>query len=162
MNLLKLLSATHAIGTIREKPTAFVTETLPSFGWERLAANSGGSQVKRGVQGLLRALWPFSRKPAGLRVEISTTSANHAGDVPSGIRAGPRWGRRQTLDPVQRELAFEALKPIRNDLRDEDFEVTTVLGVTRGRVGRKPASQASQHPAVLPEQPLLSLEQSTR
>lgn len=153
MNLLKLLSATHSIGTVREKPAAYVSEALPSFGWERAPGKGSGPQVARRARAFWRVLWPFGGKGDGVGAAVSVAAANPIRGAAAGSGAGPRWGRRRPgVDPVQRELAFESLKPVRNDLRDEDYEVTTVS---------RPANR-SRRPGAVPEaQPQLSWEQST-
>jgi hypothetical protein len=63
------------------------------------------------------------------------------------------------MSPAQRELAFETLKPIRNDLRDEDFEVTA----RRRTEATSKASRGLRHPlAASGRQALLSLENPVR
>jgi hypothetical protein len=115
MNLLKLMSAANVIGTVREKPTVFVTEDLPSFGWPRASEGRSGSQPARFGRGFWQSLWPFQReRPSAPAAPVARESG------------GAGWLRlRRRTDPAQRELAFERLKPVRNDLRDEDYEVTT-------------------------------------
>lgn len=120
MNLFKLMSATHAIGTVREKPAVYVTEGLPSFGWPREAGAQAPEGAATGWRKLWQVLWPFRR------------SASTATPAPSGAPSAvartaspvPWSSCRREAGLAQRELAFETLRPVRNDLRDEDFEVT--------------------------------------
>ncbi len=124
MNLFKLMSATHAIATVREKPAVFVTAGVPSFGWSRETQPHSSDGRPRRWRGFWQILWPFCRaRPAVADAMGTSTPASRPGAVPEQNQSRRlRLGRR--IDPAQRELAFERLKPVRNDLRDEDYEVT--------------------------------------
>ncbi len=159
MNLFKLMSATHAIGTVREKPAVFETDELPSFGWPRETRPQTPEPSAKRWLGIWQVLWPFSRTRP-----ITARQVPNSGVPPaaSGVEEPRvlRWPRRQReMSPAQRELAFETLKPIRNDLRDEDFEVTA----RRRTEATSKASRGLRHPlAASGRQALLSLENPVR
>lgn len=151
MNLSRLMSATRAIGTVREKPAVFVTEALPSFGWPKDETDATHAATKRRST-IWRVLWPFSRTqpkaddPPPRPPRNSPTSAT-GGSWLSG------WQRRtRTTHPAQRGLVFETLKPVRNDLRDEDYEVTTrarTASTKRTAVAPQPLSGTTGRQALL-------------
>ena len=141
MKLLTLLSAGRSFAEVREKPAPLqlIEGLLPTFG-----ATPGGSKTSTADDAPPQRNW-LSGSTALAALRPGRCPMSGAGSADAAPRA------TSSRRPVQRELALEAVKVKRNDLRDEDFQIElaqpSLFGKPDGRLQLFPLAAKTGVPA---------------
>lgn len=146
MSLLRLLSVGRSLGRISDPPNRYrMTQQslLPKFGGARKADDPPSSNRGRESEPERGSLWKrilkavAGRKTAKYASNMNRTETDVPVVTPQAFPRG-RWTflrgastcvqKPKVADaPVQGELSLDMVRPVRNDLRESDLEVTRTV-----------------------------------